>query len=277
MSDLTIVATIGQGADKKDYSAKRSEVFDANGIKFTPGASSNIQDISKFIFQLPDLIDCLDVCVASKELKENLKTQTCIKRSLKLGTVDSVVFYIFFNFQKSDCVTAMSFGRFIAMCSGSILLRTQGEYYSIKEKKYIKTLDGKTLTKEIAPSNYMNRLAEKQGIPSSSRLYWLYLPGMENLVSLYPAEVIAICAYRAINADKVKLAGSPVDSLRSVAGRMRALGIGLNDSGLSEMIVKYYGELLNFTHNTPSMIAAAELFEKITDLVKSVKPSDSSS
>jgi len=268
----TITAVVGQGSDKKDFQVKKGEIYNADSIKFVPGRTDNVQDISKFIFQRPSLNDCLEICVASKEMKATLKEKLCIKRTMMVNG-QNVVFYVFQHFQTSDCVTAMSFGRFIAMCSGTVMLRTLGEYYNISDKRYTNVFNNSVLIKEVAPMDYMNRLAEKQGIPRTSRLYWLYLPGMENLVSMYPAEVIAICAYRALNTDRVKLSGSPVDSLRSVAGKMRAIGINLTDAGLSDKILVYYRELMECTHTTASMMAATELFKSITDLVKSVEPS----
>nr|WGG93567.1 nucleoprotein [Callicarpa mosaic-associated virus 2] len=257
------IETIGKNNETVSRTVRKTDILDCTNIRFNSETSTDNYSLMAHLNSKPDVTQCVQVCSATKELKMRMKESSIIKYNLKLDGV-ATEFILVHSLKQNKDAHIMSINRFISICSGAIFVKINNERFDWDTKKYVKT---KTPMIGSVPEDSINRLAESIGISRDSRLYWIYLPGVENLFDLCPYEVIAICSWRALNPEKSKMTGDSVEMLKSLSNKFAKRNVTLEDFQ-EGMLIDYYNELNSCTHTSMSLVKARELFNKLGNLYR---------
>jgi len=212
------------------------KIEDVTNLRFRPEEERYDEfDVDDHLIKDFDVNECLEVCSSTKEIKDELKNHRVIKKTLN-KEFSAEDYYIFHALRESENDHVVSYKQFISICSGIVMskYRTQVFDESMEQYRRVSQKD------KIAPMNpkYINRLAEKQGINRTSQLYWLFLPGFENLYHLYPGEVLAISYYR-IN----DMGIGNMNDFKVVAGKAEYNDFDIENSDIKEQFLRSYKEL----------------------------------
>lgn len=125
----------------------------------------------------------------TKQLKEDLKANTCIKLTIS----NSETMFIVLNKQVGNLSNVLTFNKACAVLAYNVLIFKISEIYDWSIKKYVENPDYKKYT----PDNVaINRLAGQIGLTFDDECYWFCVPGYEFLFDIFPAEAIAYTMIR---------------------------------------------------------------------------------
>ncbi|QZN83755.1 putative nucleocapsid protein [Karaka Okahu purepure emaravirus] len=255
------------GGASKDVDIK--EIKDISSIRFKPNEAANDSyDILNFCKSFYNFEDCISVCTSSLEIKKEIKDKQIVKRLIKTasgGTHQYVLVYKLGSFT-GDNKFVMSSNRFIAICSATITIGLFGTIFDWESRSNKPV--GETTKKaynQVTTGDAINRLAEKIGISKQSRLYWLYLPGVENCFEIFPEEVTTICCWRVLHKEKSGLSGDAVSSIKALSNKFVKRGISIGDLNQGK-IMEYYKELERCVHTSASHQHAVDFMLSVTSM-----------
>ncbi|BBM96180.1 putative nucleocapsid protein [Perilla mosaic virus] len=134
----------------------------------------------------------------------------------------------------------------------------------------------------VKPQSLVNRLAESIGLRDDSRLYLLYVQGVEFLFELLPEEALAISLWKANNAERIGLKGTKEENAKNIIAKIvkvmhkHELGQGVEGckkvlSTLNKAtILGYYKELNDKFEKGGLSVSYSEIFNELSNQFSSL-------
>nr|BCO17115.1 nucleocapsid protein [Pear chlorotic leaf spot-associated virus] len=247
---------------------KPSQLPKADDITFKPErGGTDKYDVVTYLKMDFNFKQCLNVCTSTKELRDFLKTGGQMSYTLQNKAKNSILFSILRGVKPSADNYILSLNRFVSICSATVVYNSYGQAFDWTSNTY---QAAPNLNKMVISESHINRLAETIGIKKDSHIYWLWLPGFENLFDLYPCETIAMAAWRALNIHKFpKMDKDPIKALKAISNKLKKRNKTVADFPQSEMKT-VFEELNKATHVSPSDEHATVVYEQIKDLFLTV-------
>nr|BDH47810.1 putative nucleocapsid protein [Emaravirus perillae]BDP45124.1 putative nucleocapsid protein [Perilla mosaic virus] len=134
----------------------------------------------------------------------------------------------------------------------------------------------------LIPQDLTNRLAESVGLRNDSRLYLLYVQGVEFLFELLPEEALAISLWKANNAERIGLKGTKEENAKNIIAKvvkvMHKHSFGQGVEGCKKVlsmlnktnVLNYYKELSEKFEKSGLSVNYSEIFNELSSQFSSL-------
>nr|USL90374.1 MAG: nucleocapsid [Artemisia fimovirus 1] len=267
----------------KKYDGKKATTvqFDKSKVPvFSPtGVIGTVSRVNNFNVDNPKVI-CSRMSVLFQglvEVKAKLKERVDIKINIATETNPTYLFVVNGVTDNGGEKDIISFPKYSAIVSYQLWAVVQKTRYDWTTGKY----EPITIKETFDPLP-VNRLAESIGLNNTSKLYFLYVQGVEFIFERAPEEVMAICLWKASNAKRLKLTGDIKENMKNLIAKLvKQASVTYQDTsivGVKKVLAslnqtnidRYYAELDKTEANTGLSPSYEEIFKFLCTSYKQI-------